>query len=156
MFFRAEGSMKPVVSGVREYVVREYVAPTFRSASRSASTTLVVPFFLLAVACHPGPVISVDPGIAAGGTIAGVVRTTGGATALSSRVVTVVDVKTGEKFETTTGTAGGYTIKVPREGVYRIEVEVRSGETIVKRPEDTEINNGDLDSGRDFEITVKL
>jgi len=29
-----------------------------------------------------------------------------------------------------------------------------SAETLVKRPESTKINNGDLDSGRDFVISV--
>jgi hypothetical protein len=42
----------------------------------------------------------------------------------------------GEKFESTTGPNGGYTIKVP-EGTYRVDVEVREGEVVSKKPDDT-------------------
>ena len=107
-------------------------------------------------ACHPGPVVSTRPTeINAGGTIAGFVRATGGAAPLPTRHVIATNVKTGAKFDTTTGVNGGYTIKVPETGTYRIEVETRDGEVIAKGPEQTEINNGDLDAGRDFENTVK-
>ncbi len=51
-------------------------------------------------------------------------------------------------FSTTTGPNGGYTIKVPDVGRYRLEVELRDGEVVAKGPEETEINNGDLDPGR--------
>ena len=107
---------------------------------------------IFAAACHPGPVINTDPNNA-GGTIAGIVRATDGTVGLTTRKVTVVNTKTGEKFEGTTGPNGGYTIKVP-QGTYRVEVEVREGEVIAKKPAETVINNGDLDSGRDFEITA--
>jgi uncharacterized protein YfaS (alpha-2-macroglobulin family) len=70
-------------------------------------------------------------------------------------VVTATNVKTGMKFQATTGTNGGYTIKVPETGRYRLEIELREGEIVAKGPEETDINNGDLDPGRDFEITVK-
>jgi uncharacterized protein YfaS (alpha-2-macroglobulin family) len=59
----------------------------------------------------------------------------------------------GEKFETTTGTNGGYTIKVP-QGTYRLEVEVREGERIAKQPDETRVQNSDLDPQRHFEITA--
>jgi hypothetical protein len=108
---------------------------------------------LAAVACR-APVITTDPGIKAGGTIAGIVRATDGSVPLVTRKVTAIHVATGAKFETTTGVNGGYTIKVPEVGKYRIEVELREGEVIAKGPEETDINNGDLDPGRDFEITV--
>ena len=108
---------------------------------------------LTLTACHPGPIVNTEPN-KVGGTIAGIVRATDGSMALTTRHVTVVNTKTGEKFEGTTGPNGGYTIKVP-EGTYHINVEVRDGEMVSKQPDDTQINNGDLDSGRDFEITVR-
>jgi hypothetical protein len=115
---------------------------------------LSIGFVLLCVACRP-PVITTEPELKAGGTIAGSVRATGGSVPLVARKVTAVNARTGARFETTTGVNGGYTIKVPEEGRYRIEVELREGEVVANGPQETEINNGDLDPGRDFEITVK-
>ena len=111
---------------------------------------------LLAVltGCH-GAVITNDPPLNAGGTIAGIVRATDGAAPLPTRLVTAINTKTGVRIQTTTGTNGGYTLKVPEVGRYRLEVELRDGEVVAKGPEETEINNGDLDPGRDFEITLR-
>ncbi len=116
---------------------------------------LTLGIMITLAACSRSPIITTDPGLKAGGTIAGIVRGTDGSVALATRKVTVINAKTGARFETTTGINGGYTIKVPDEGRYRIEVELREGEVIVKGPDETDINNGDLDPGRDFEITVK-
>jgi len=119
--------------------------------------TAVVGTALLAgtvVACH-APVITTDPGLKVGGTIAGIVRATDGSGPLVTRKVTAIHAVSGARFETTTGVNGGYTIKVPQEGRYRIEVELRDGEVIAKGPGETDVNNGDLDPGRDFEITIR-
>ena len=86
------------------------------------------------------------------GTIAGHIRTSGNA-AVVSRVVRAVSIATGEKFETTTNNAGTYTLKVP-PGRYRLEVELREGERVVKQPAETEINPSDLNPDRDFVIGV--
>ena len=110
---------------------------------------------LLCVGCSRSPIITTEPDLKAGGTIAGIVRATDGTAPLVARKVTAIHVATGARFETTTGVNGGYTIKVPEEGHYRIEVELRENEVVAKGPEGTDINNGDLDPGRDFEITVK-
>ena len=115
---------------------------------------LFVVVTLTCTACR-GAVITTDPDLKVGGTIAGIVRATEGAVPLVTRKVTAVHAASGAKFETTTGVNGGYTIKVPQEGRYRIEVELRDGEVITKQPGETDVNNGDLDPGRDFEITVK-
>ena len=106
---------------------------------------------LAAAACHPGPVLS--PKLDVGGTVAGIVTTTGNA-AVPDRKVTAVDVTSGARFEATTGANGGYTIKVP-EGTYRLELELRPGEVVAKQPAETRINKSDLDSRRDFTIAVK-
>jgi hypothetical protein len=115
---------------------------------------LAVGGLIVAAAACRGAVVSTDPDIKAGGTIAGIVRATDGSIPLATRLVTAIHVTSGARFETTTGVNGGYTIKVPEQGRYRIQVELREGEVIVKGPEETDINNGDLDPGRDFEITV--
>jgi hypothetical protein len=105
---------------------------------------------LTSMACHPGPVVG-GPKLPVGGTIAGIVSTDTKA-AISGRKVTAIDTQTGARFDATTGTNGGYTIKVP-EGTYRIEVELQSGETVAKQPAETRINRSDLDPRRDFVIT---
>ena len=107
----------------------------------------------VSVGCH-APVITTDPGIKAGGTIAGIVRATDGSVPLVTRKVTAIHAATGARFDATTGVNGGYTIKVPEEGRYRLEVELRDGEVVAKGPQETDVNNGDIDPGRDFEITV--
>ncbi|MCU1381829.1 MAG: hypothetical protein JWL71_526 [Acidobacteria bacterium] len=108
---------------------------------------------VVTAACHPGPVVNSNPN-KVGGTIAGIVTTVDAAVAVPGRKVTVIEVKTGARHDTTTAANGGYTIQVP-EGTYRFEIELRSGETLAKQPGETHINNSDLDSGRDFVITMR-
>lgn len=115
------------------------------------SHPLLVLAVVSAAACHPGPVLT--PKANVGGTIAGIVSTDGDAP-VPGRKVTAIDVATGMRYDATTGTNGGYTIKVP-EGTYRLELELRSGETVVKHPSDTRIQKSDLDPRRDFTISVK-
>lgn len=88
------------------------------------------------------------------GTIAGLVRAAGSNMPLAARKVTAVEVTTGAKYEASTGTNGGYTLKVPI-GKYRLEVELRAGESVVKAPAELEITASDLDAGRDFTIGVQ-
>jgi hypothetical protein len=110
---------------------------------------------LVVSACHPGPVIDAgakQPPV--GGTIAGLVTTQDRSVAVPGRLVTAVETRTGARFEATTAENGGYTMKVP-EGTYRIDVELRAGEALVKRPDDTRVRNSDLDAQRDFVIGVK-
>ena len=104
-----------------------------------------------ATACHPGPVIS--PKVPANGTIAGIVSTTAN-TAVPDHKVTAIEVTTGARFDATTGVNGGYTIKLP-EGTYRLEIELRPGEVVVKQPPETRVHKSDLDPHRDFTIGTK-
>jgi hypothetical protein len=108
---------------------------------------------LLISACHPGPVLNTGDEMRVGGTIAGTVSSAGGTVALSARKVTATNIATGATFDASTSVTGGYTIKVPG-GTYRLQVELHGGETLAKQPEDTQVNNGDLDPGRDFQITA--
>jgi hypothetical protein len=104
------------------------------------------------LACHPGPVVGATKR-SVGGTISGVVSATGGTVAVTGRKITVTEVMTNARYETTTAANGGYTIQVP-EGTYHIDIELRAGEALQKRPADTRVNNSDLDPGRDFVITA--
>jgi len=112
-----------------------------------APLTLVL---LTLAACHPGPVVTTDPKLPVGGTIAGIVSSQA-KTAVVGRKVTVINTDTGARFDATTGANGGYTIKVP-EGTYKIEIELHEGETITKQPGETRVNKSDLDPHRDFVI----
>jgi hypothetical protein len=89
------------------------------------------------------------------GTISGVVRAAVSNAPLSARRVTAVDVSSGAKFEASTATNGGYTMKVPM-GRYRMEVELRADETTSESPGEVVLNRSDLDAGRDFVIVTKL
>lgn len=102
---------------------------------------------------RPGPVINTQPN-KVGGTIAGIVKTADSSVAVPGRKVSVIEVKTGARHETTTAANGGYTIQVP-QGTYRFEIELRPGETLAKEPQETHVGNGDLDTTRDFVITMK-
>jgi hypothetical protein len=106
---------------------------------------------LSSLACHPGPVI--DTGAkppAVGGTIAGIVSD--GNAPIAGRKVTAIEIASGARYDATTATNGGYTIKVP-QGTYRLEVELKSGERVVKQPDQTKIDKSDLDTKRDFVIS---
>jgi hypothetical protein len=119
---------------------------------RGSSRVLFALATLLTLGCHPGPVVSAGPEPAAvGGTIAGIVSTEAKAP-VPNRKVTAVDVKTGAKFEATTGANGGYTIKVA-QGTYRLDIELHPGESIVKHPGETKINRSDLDPQRHFVLS---
>jgi hypothetical protein len=107
------------------------------------------------VACRTGvPVVDTGPKPPTqDGTIAGHVTTGDGAVPVTTRVVRAISVESGRKFETTTNNAGTYSLKVP-PGHYRLEVELRPGEKLVKQPGETEVHKSDLDPNRDFVITV--
>jgi hypothetical protein len=103
-------------------------------------------------ACRTGVPV-VDPGSAppeARGTLSGAVRATDGAP-LGGRQITLTSVDTGAEHRTRTADSGGYTIQVPR-GRYRVQVELRSGETLQEGPTDVELGSSDLDARRDFVI----
>lgn len=121
---------------------------------RLRSAAIVLTMFLVSCAAREPVVSTGEKASNVGGTISGIVRTASGDTPLAGRKVTVVNVETGEKLETSTAVSGGYTIKVPR-GHYRLEVELRPGEALSDKPDDVHITTSDIDAGRDFVITVK-
>jgi hypothetical protein len=117
------------------------------------SALLLICVAAVSAACHPGPILHAGEQ-KVGGTIAWIVTTADPAVAVPGRKITVIDVSTGARHEITTSVNGGYTIQVP-VGTYRIDIELRAGETLAKRPNQTHVNNGDLDPHRDFVITVR-
>jgi hypothetical protein len=117
---------------------------------------LALMMVLAVTSCMPrGPIL--DTGSKpenVGGTISGIVRSAGGALSLTGRKVTATNLATGQRFEASTATNGGYTMKVPA-GKYRLEVELREGESLAEQPGETEVNASDMDASRDFTVTVR-
>jgi hypothetical protein len=110
-----------------------------------------VGLLLLTIACLPrGPIVDLgEKPSGVGGTIAGAVVAGSGRTPLPSRKVAAINAESGARFETSTATNGGYSIKVP-PGTYRLEVETRPNEVVVTQPAPTEVNPSDVDADRDF------
>jgi hypothetical protein len=114
--------------------------------------TLMVTMTLAACGAT-GPAYDPGPRPDVGGSISGRVVTVGDAAALSGRKVTAINLETNRRYEVSTSTNGGYTVRVP-VGTYRVEVELRAGETLASQPEPAvEIDRGDLDGARNFEIS---
>ena len=84
------------------------------------------------------------------GTIGGIVSTIGGER-LAGREVRAVPVAGTGKYSAVTNVTGGFTIKVP-PGEYRLEVDLREGEKVVRSPGVIRINKSDLDAN--LEIVV--
>jgi hypothetical protein len=122
-------------------------------ADRVARLVSLVALVAFVSACRTGvPVIdTASKPPTREGTIAGKVVTESDA-AVVSRVVRAIAAD-GTRHEVTTNNAGTYSMKVP-PGKYRLEVELRAGERLVKQPGETEVNASDLDPNRDFVIGV--
>ena len=80
--------------------------------------------------CHPPATIVSISSAAIGGMIAGVVTGPADVT-LADRTVTIVNVETGERYQTATGRTGGYSLRVPA-GAYRLMVQLRPGERLAE------------------------
>jgi len=105
-------------------------------------------------ACRRGvPVVDLGPKPPnARGTITGIVRGPEGTSAMTGRTVELINVATGEKHTVTTASNGGFTIQLPK-GKYRLELALRAGETLVKRPDIVDLDRGDIDSHIEFVVT---
>ncbi len=114
---------------------------------------IAVAAILGAGACRRGrPVIDTGPKpVQADGTISGTVRGPQGTSAIEGRTVEVVNIATGEKQRVLTSSTGGFTFKV-KPGKYRIDLTLRDGETVVKRPGIIDVNRSDVDASADFVI----
>jgi carboxypeptidase family protein len=84
------------------------------------------------------------------GTITGIVRGPLG-TPPVGRTVEIVNTATGQRRIVRTGDNGGFTVVVPA-GRYRLDVPLRDGETMVKRPGIIDMDKGDTDSSIEFVV----
>lgn len=112
---------------------------------------------LLSSACRRGvPAVDLGPKPpAAEGTITGIVRGPEGTSPLAGRTVEIVNEGTGERRTVQTGDNGGFTIKLPA-GRYRLELPLKAGETIVKRPGLVDLDKGDIDSHIEFVLSSRI
>jgi hypothetical protein len=130
---------------VRAIRHRTYTATVFGVAVSAVLLSLF--------ACRRGtPVIDTSPEpIQADVTISGMVRGPEGSTPIEGRTVEVVNVDTGEQQRVATSNTGGFTSKV-KPGRYRVELTLREGETLVKKPGVLNVNRSDVDAHADFVI----
>ena len=105
--------------------------------------------------CRRGvPVIDTAPKPPdARGTITGIVRGPEGTSPMAGRTVQITNVDTGERHEVKTGATGGFTIELPA-GKYRLDLPLKDGEAILKRPDVVKLDRGDIDSHIEFIVTA--
>ena len=109
---------------------------------------------LYSAACRQGvPVVDLGPKPPSPlGTITGIVHGPDATSGMEGRTVEIVNVATGEKHSATTVSNGGFTIQLPK-GKYRLDLLLRAGETIVKRPDVVDLDRGDIDSHIEFVVS---
>jgi hypothetical protein len=100
-----------------------------------------------ATGCRSGqPIYSATPSDhRTPGTIAGIVSSSAGGEPLAGRRVEAVELTGGQRYSAITNVTGGFSIPVP-PGKYRLEVELREGERVVRSPGTIDINKSDLDA----------
>jgi hypothetical protein len=110
---------------------------------------------LLSGACKPGiPVVDVGPKPpTARGTLTGTVRGPEDTTTNAGRTVEIFNTETGQKYTTTTSSTGGFTIQLPA-AKYRLELPLKNGEAIAKRPGIIDLGRGDIDSHVEFVLST--
>ncbi len=107
---------------------------------------------LTGAACHTNrPIWSATPGDSrTPGTIAGILKTPGGEP-VAGRRVSAVGIETAQRYSAETNVNGGFSIHVP-PGKYRLEPELREGETVVRDPGVINVNKSDTDANREIVI----
>jgi hypothetical protein len=108
--------------------------------------SLAVLVLLGGAACRSGQplLVSASGDKTTPGTIGGIVSAVGGER-LAGRGVHAVQVGTSQRFSAVTNVTGGFSIKVP-PGEYRLEVDLRPGEKVVRDPGLVRIHKSDLDA----------
>ena len=108
---------------------------------------------LALAACRTGvPVLDANAGPPSVlGTITGKVSGEDGSTAIAGRKVTAVNVETGARETGVTSDTGGFTFKLA-PGRYRVEVELLTGETVVRDRGEFKLSKSELQHDLDIRI----
>lgn len=85
------------------------------------------------------------------GTIAGIVSAGLGGGPVAGRGIHAVELLGGRRYSATTSITGGFSIPVP-PGKYRLEVDLREGERVLRSPGEIDINESDLDANLEVVI----
>jgi hypothetical protein len=105
------------------------------------------------IACRRAvPTVDTAPKLTrADGTISGSVRGAEASSPIKGRVVEAISVESGERQRVTTNTAGGFSFKL-KPGRYRVELALRDGESVVKRPGVIDLSQGGANTQADFVV----
>ena len=87
------------------------------------------------------------------GTIAGILTAGEGGAPVAGRAIHAVEISGGRRYSATTSVTGGFSIPVP-PGKYRLEVDLRKGERVLRSPGEIDINESDLDANLEVVIGV--
>ena len=85
------------------------------------------------------------------GTIAGILYAGVGGDPVAGRGVHAVAIAGGRRYSATSSVTGGFSIPVP-PGQYRLEIDLREGERILRSPGTIDINESDLDANLEVVI----
>ncbi len=86
------------------------------------------------------------------GTIAGILRAGVGGDPVAGRQITAVsETDPTARYSASTNVTGGFSIPVP-PGKYRLEVDLREGERLLRSPGTIDINESDLDANLEVVI----
>ena len=106
---------------------------------------------LLSIGCRQRAAVDAFPGPPeAFGTITGTVRGPEASSSIEGRTVEVVNLDAGERQQTNTSHAGGFTFKV-KPGTYRVRLALADSETLIKGPGRMNVNRA-VDAHADFII----
>ncbi|MDQ3071074.1 MAG: carboxypeptidase-like regulatory domain-containing protein [Acidobacteriota bacterium] len=107
-------------------------------------------------ACRTGvPIVDTNPGPAVvTGTITGSVSSEDGKTGIAGRKVTAVNIESGENAVAVTSETGGYTLKVA-PGRYRVNVELRQGEAVIRDKGTFTVGKSELQHDVDIRIGLR-
>jgi hypothetical protein len=116
--------------------------------------TLGLLFLLLSGACRRGmPLVDLGPKpLTARVTINGIVHGADGSSAIAGRTVDITNDRTGERHSVQTGANGGFTIELPA-GQYRVDLPLKAGEALLKRPAPVTLDKRDVDSHVEFVVS---